>query len=245
MLAGRLGRIALALVLVTALQSAVATEAPGLDRSPPEGMDSLPVGWYAELRLTGGRIIIHLHPEQAPQSVAHFTALAEGRLEWIDPFTGEPEHAPYYDGIEIHKVQAGQRFELGDRTGTGRGAAPFYVPEEGKAPASFDQPWRVGMTRASLGRISGSSFFVTAAPQPFLRERHPCFGTVIAGRDLVRAISGVRANSAGKPLDPIVVEHVRIFRVGEPSALPEPKSHQPQPRRLQVNPDLLERDREQ
>ena len=243
MFVARLGRVAAVVVLGAALQSAAATDAPTLDRSPPEGMEALPVGWYAEIRLSQGRIIIQLHPEQAPQSVAHFTALAEGRLEWIDPFTGEPRSAPYYDGLEVHKVQASQRFELGDRTGTGRGAAPFYVPEEGKAPASFDQPWRVGMTRASLGRISGSQFFVTAAPQPFLRERHPCFGTVVAGRDLVRTITEVPASSAGKPLQPIVVEHVRVFLVGEVPDLPDPKSHDPKPRRLQVNPNLLEDDR--
>ena len=243
MLLARLGRVAAVVVLGAALQSAVANEVPTPDRAPPEGMDALPVGWYAEVRLGPGRIIIHLHPEQAPQSVAHFTALAEGRLEWIDPFTGEPRSTPYYDGLEVHKVRAGQRFELGDPTGTGRGAAPFYVPEEGKAPASFDQPWRVGMTRASLGRISGSQFFVTAAPQPFLRERHPCFGTVVAGRDVVRTITEVRANSAGKPLQPIVVESVRVFRVGDVPDLPDPKSHDPKPRRLQVNPDLHEYDR--
>ena len=243
MLVARLGRIAAVLVLASALHSATAIAAPVPDRSPPEGMNGLPVGWYAELRLARGEVVIQLLPEQAPQSVAHFAALAEGRLEWIDPFTGEPKSEPYYDGLEIHKVQAGQRFEFGDRTGTGRGAAPFYVPDEGKAPATFDQPWRVGMTKASLGRISGALFFVTAAPQPFLRERHPCFGTVVSGRDLVRAITAVRANSAGKPLEPIVVEQVRIFQVGDPPPLPEPKSYDPKPKRLEVNPDLLEGDR--
>ena len=37
-------------------------------------------GWYARLETDRGMILIRLLPDQAPQSVAHFAALAEGKL---------------------------------------------------------------------------------------------------------------------------------------------------------------------
>jgi len=181
--------------------------------------------------------------EQAPQSLAHFTALAEGRLEWLDPFTGVARNDPYYDGIEIHKVRASQRFAFGDRTGTGRGAAPYYVPPETGGPVDFRYPWRVGLTSESLGRVSGSMLVVTASSQPFLDGRHPCLGLVVSGRDVVQSITTVKANGAGKPIEPVRIEKIRIFRVGAPDPLPEPTRYQPKPRRFEMNPALRDDDR--
>jgi hypothetical protein len=42
----------------------------------------VPQGWYARLDTDKGPIVAKLLPDQAPQSVAHFAALAQGRLEW-------------------------------------------------------------------------------------------------------------------------------------------------------------------
>jgi len=206
--------------------------APRADREP---------GWYARLETSSGTVVIRLLPEQAPQSVAHFAALAEGRLEWTDPMTGKARRDPYYDGLLIHKVSAAQRFEAGDPTSTGRGSAPVYVPEEGFGPVDFSIRGRVGMTRASLGRISGSLFFVTAAPQPWLSGRHPCFGTVVQGLDVVDAISTARADGNGKPIEPIVLKTIKVYSVGEVEPLPEPVAFTPQPRRFQLREGLESR----
>lgn len=207
------------------------------DRSIPSGYEELDPGWYALIDTSFGNIVAKLLPEQAPQSVAHFAALAEGRLEWIDPFTGEMADAPYYDGVEVHRIVAGQRFEVGDRTATGRGAAPVYVPQELGA-VDFSKPYRLGMTRAPLGRISGSLFFVTADAQPFLSRRHPCFGVVVDGDSVIRNITRLRANSSGKPLERVLLERVRIFGVGDPEPLPEPSAYVPPVQ--QFRPRMLE-----
>jgi peptidyl-prolyl cis-trans isomerase A (cyclophilin A) len=199
----------------------------------PEGLE-LSEGWYTRIDTSMGVIVARLLPEQAPQATAYFAALAEGRLEWNDPYTGEPSTARYYDGVAVHKVMAGQRFEAGDHTGTGMGAAPFWIPHEGIGPATFHAPWRLGMTGASLDRVSGSMFFITAASQPWLTGRHPCFGTVVHGKEEVRQITAVKAYSNGKPIDPVVLEKVRIFKVGDPEPLPEPEPYTPRPTRMQM-----------
>ncbi len=170
---------------------------------------------------------MRLLPEQAPQSVAHFAALAEGRLSWIDPYTGYETSGHYYDGVVIHKAVAGQRFEAGDRTGTGRSAPPYFVPPEGFTPVNFDGPWRMGMTRFAGGRLSAVVFFVTAGSEPWLNGKHPCFGEVVGGKEIVMEITAVKTMSDDTPREPIVIEKVRVHAVGDPPALPEPVRYTP------------------
>jgi cyclophilin family peptidyl-prolyl cis-trans isomerase len=229
----RTSALCAALVLVPALpvSDPAGTEEAGTTEIP-EGLE-LDEGWYARFDTTMGPFLVRLLPEQAPQAVAHFAALAEGRLAWNDPFTGEEMKTPYYDGIAVHKVVAGQRFEAGDRTGTGMGAFPVWIPLEGPGRYNFRSPWRIGMTRASRGRISGSLFFVTAASQPFLDGRHPCFGTVVHGKESILRMTAVKAYSNGKPIEDVVLERVRILRVGEPDPLPEPEPYKPKRRSIQ------------
>jgi peptidyl-prolyl cis-trans isomerase A (cyclophilin A) len=213
-----------------AAPAAPAVVAPA-EEGLPAGLELQP-GWYARIDTTKGTIVARLLPEQAPQTVAHFAALAEGRLAWNDPFTGEQKTGNYYDSVEVHLVEAGQRFEAGDRTGTGRGAPPFYVPPELKGPIGFDRPGRLGMTRQSLGRISGVQFFVTNVGTPWLRGMHPCFGEVVAGMDVVHAITSVKTGPYSKPIEPITIQKLRIHKVGDVPPLAEPVRYRPNPKAL-------------
>jgi peptidyl-prolyl cis-trans isomerase A (cyclophilin A) len=209
-----------------------------VDRAEPSraAVDArdLPEGWYARVATSEGEFVIRLHPEQAPQSVAHFAALAEGSLPWTDSVTGEQKQGHYYDGQTVFYASAGQRFETGCPYGTGHGSPRLFVPlEEVGQPIDFSRPWRVGMTRAPLGRISAAQFFVTAGSQPLLTPRHPCFGTVVAGKESVFRITSVATYSNGRPIEPVVLEQVRVFSVGSPEPLPEPVPYQPPSRSLQ------------
>jgi peptidyl-prolyl cis-trans isomerase A (cyclophilin A) len=185
-----------------------------------------PQGWYAVVDTTLGSFTIRLLPEQAPQTVAHFAGFAEGRIEYVDILTGNKKKAPFYDGLAIHKVTPMQRFEAGDPTGTGHGMPLFYVPRE-PGPEDFTHPFRVGMTNASLGRISAELFFVSMVAEPYLNASYNCFGVVVEGRDVVEAICGVRTNAASVPITPVVIRHVAIVKSGNPPPLPEPVHYRP------------------
>jgi cyclophilin family peptidyl-prolyl cis-trans isomerase len=211
----------IAVVLAAALASAVA--APPSDL--PQG---LPEGWYARIETTMGTMVARLHPDNAPQSTAHFAALAEGRLPWSDLATGEERRGRYYDGIPIHKAVAGQRFEAGDASGSGRGAPLIYVPSE-QGPLGFERPYRLGMTRGSMNKISGVMFFVTVGNMAFLTGQHPCFGELVEGMDVAWNIATVKTNSVGRPLHPVLIRSVRILAVGTPPPLPEPVRYIPPP----------------
>ncbi len=185
-----------------------------------------PQGWYAVVDTTMGSFTFKLLLEQAPQTVAHFTAYAQGRMEFVDPYTGNKKKVPYYDGIAVHKTVFAQRFEAGDPTGTGHGMPPVWVPYE-PGPVNFNNPYRVGMTGATMRRISGVVFFVSIVSEPYLNTKHNCFGEIVEGRDVVEKICGVRTNDRGVPLEPVVINKVTIVKSGNPPPLPEPVHYDP------------------
>lgn len=227
-----------AFVLGVVFAAAMLTRSFAADGDPPDARfvppTDLPEGWYARLETTEGRILARLLPEQAPQAVAHFYGLAEGTLEWSDPVTGEPRKAHFYDGIQVDRAVAGQRFEAGGLDGVPDRVPPrlYLSPDDGHGPVDFASGGRLGMTRAIGDRISAVKFFVTAAPQPVLNRQYPCFGIVVQGRDVVFDISQVRTHSNGRPITPVVIREIRVFKVGEPAALPEPEPYRPSPKRF-------------
>jgi peptidyl-prolyl cis-trans isomerase A (cyclophilin A) len=180
-----------------------------------------------------GQIIALLHPEHAPQAVAHFAALADGRLEWHDPVTGQAKKAPYYDGIEVHFAMAGRLFEAGYRPGADS-APELWVPLEGAAGKPFGRGGRLGMAAKRPG-ISGVVFFITASPDRKLDRTYPCFGTVVSELETVYRITEVKTRKGGRPIEPVTIEKIRIFAVGNPAPLPEPVPFFPVRRRLQDN----------
>jgi len=196
--------------------------------SPADLPEGLPQGWYARIETTMGTMVAHLLPDNAPQAAAHFAALAEGRFPWQDLVTGEQKQGRYYDGIPIHKAVAGERFEAGDASGTGRGAPLIYSPFE-RGPVGFERPYRLGMTRGSLNRTSGVLFFVTVENMSFLNGSHSCFGELVSGQEVAWNIATVKTNSMGKPLEPVILRSVRILAVGSPPPLPEAVPYMPPP----------------
>ena len=185
-----------------------------------------PEGWYAEVETSLGSFTFRLLPEQAPQTVAHFVAFATGKMDFIDPFTGAKKKEPFYDGVAIHKTTFAQRFEAGDRTGTGHGMPIVWVPAEPGA-VNFSRPYRVGMTSATMRRISGVLFFVSIVAEPYLNATHNCFGEITEGRDVVERICNVKTDQRGKPLESVIIRHVAIVKSGNPPPIAEPVPYTP------------------
>lgn len=212
-------------VLVLAAAAAHARLAPVV--SPHEASAARAPGWYATVDTTLGAFTIRLLPEQAPQSVAHFVGFAQGTIEYTDPFTGNKVKTPLYDGLAIHRVTPAQRFEAGDPTGTGRGAPPWWVPRE-TGPVDFNRPYRVGTTGAGGRRLSGSLFFVSAVAEPYLTGRHNAFGEVVEGRDVVDKICAVPVDENKVPKEPVRINKVTVFKVGDVPPIAAPVRYRPE-----------------
>ncbi len=54
-----------------------------------------------------GDITVNLFPDHAPKTVANFTGLAEGTIEWTDPKVRAKSTAPLYDNTIFHRIIPG------------------------------------------------------------------------------------------------------------------------------------------
>jgi len=121
----------------------------------------------------------------------------------------------FYDGTIFHRVIAGFMIQGGDPTGTGMGGPGYKIKDEFVEGHSN---LRGTISMANSGPNSGGSqFFINVVDnvyldfdkQPF-SSKHPVFGEVISGMDIVDKISNIRTNSQAKPLEEVKILKARI-----------------------------------
>jgi peptidylprolyl isomerase len=111
----------------------------------------------------------------------------------------------YYDGVIFHRVIDGFMIQGGDPTGTGRGGPGYSIKDEF---TSHNRNNRGTISMANAGpNTGGSQFFINLADNNFLDSKHPVFGTVTGGMDVVDAIGKVRTGAGDRP-----VQNVTIIR---------------------------------
>ncbi|MBL0916942.1 MAG: peptidylprolyl isomerase [Sphingopyxis sp.] len=121
---------------------------------------------------TGGRVVIQLYPNVAPNHVERLKALTR---------------SGFYDGIKFHRVIDGFMAQTGDPTATGAGGS--QLPD---IKAEFnDLPHLRGtlsMARAESPDSANSQFFIMFQPRFALDHRYTAFGRVVSGMQYVDAI---------------------------------------------------------
>ena len=144
-----------------------------------------------KLETTKGDIVIELYKEM-PITTGNFEKLVkEG----------------FYDGIIFHRVIDGFMIQGGDPTGTGTGG-PGYKIEDEFTGGELDQNNRGTISMANAGpNTGGSQFFINLVNNNFLDGKHPVFGKVIEGMDIVDSIAKVEVGSGDRP-----VEEVKIIK---------------------------------
>ena len=169
----------------------------------------------ATLHTSLGDIAVQLYPEYAPQTVANFIELAQGKREWRDPRTGEITKAPLYDGVIFHRVISGFMIQGGDPLGTGTGGPGYNFDDEISAEVNFDEPYVLAMANAGkhMGHgTNGSQFFITVAPTTWLHGMHTIFGRVedAESKVVVDAIAGVATDMRDRPLEDVVISSISV-----------------------------------
>jgi peptidyl-prolyl cis-trans isomerase A (cyclophilin A) len=175
-----------------------------------------------------GRITCQFYQRQAPQAVANFIALAEGKKDWVDPVTNKKQHnKPLYDGTTFHRVIPGFMIQGGDPAGTGMGSPGYQFDDEFDPNLNFDQPGRLAMANSGPN-TNGSQFFITEQAYDSLDQHYTLFGQCDdASVQVVKAIAAVPRDSDDKPLTPVVLKKVTI--AGEGEALPPNPNPAPPP----------------
>jgi peptidyl-prolyl cis-trans isomerase A (cyclophilin A) len=179
-------------------------------------------GLYATITTSMGTIVAKLFEEESPKTVKNFADLAMGRKEWTDPKTRARTKRPLFNGLIFHRVIPGFMIQTGDPEGTGMGGTD-KIPAEFHPSLTFDRPGRLGMANAGGDPSTGSSqFFITEVPTPHLNGKHPIFGQVVEGQDVVDKIAHAATNAENRPNTPIRMTRVTVARVGAAPASAKP-----------------------
>lgn len=145
-----------------------------------------------QLETNMGTIIIALDPDM-PVTAGNFRSLVE---------------KGYYDGVIFHRVMDGFMIQGGDPTGTGRGGPGYTIPDEFLSTNRND---RGTISMANSGaNTGGSQFFINLVNNNNLDRKHPVFGKVVEGMEVVDAISKVETTGKAGNYRPL--ENVTIIR---------------------------------
>ena len=142
-----------------------------------------------------GDITLDLFGGKTPRTVNNFLTLAE---------------KGFYNGLIFHRVIPDFMIQGGCPEGTGRGGPGYMFEDEFDPTLRHSKPGILSMANAGPN-TNGSQFFITVAPTPFLDGKHSVFGEVVEGMDVVYAISKVDRDESDRPLEPVVINHVRIL----------------------------------
>ncbi len=109
----------------------------------------------------------------------------------------------YYNGVIFHRVIDGFMIQGGDPTGTGRGG-PGYVIKDEFPPGNRNDRGTISMANAGPD-TGGSQFFINLVNNNFLDGRHPAFGKVIEGMDIVDKIGKTKTGPGDRPVTDVVI----------------------------------------
>lgn len=143
-----------------------------------------------KLETNQGDIVIQLYEKDMPVTVGNFKKLVE---------------QGFYDEVIFHRVIDGFMVQGGDPTGTGMGG-PGYTIKDEFTKTDLDKNNRGTISMANAGpNTGGSQFFINLVDNNFLDGRHPVFGKVVEGIDVVDKIAKVQKNSQDKPLQDVII----------------------------------------
>jgi cyclophilin family peptidyl-prolyl cis-trans isomerase len=157
--------------------------------------------YTAVLRTNCGTIRMRLDVRRAPKTTSSFAGLAR---------------SGFYDGLTFHRIAkpGGNDFVIqgGDPLGTGNGGPGYSVHEPPPKSTRYVRGVvAMAKTPDDAPGTSGSQFFIVTAADSRLPADYALVGRVIGGEAVVRRIAALATDPVTEmPLDPVVIERVRI-----------------------------------
>ena len=131
----------------------------------------------------------------------------------------------FYDGLHFHRVIGDFMIQFGcpyskdptDRR-CGMGGPPSgNIPDEHPADAKFsNEPMTLSMANTGQPNSGGSQFFINTAHNTYLDwftpgpSKHPVFGRVVEGEDVVRKIEKTPTDASDRPKQPVKVLKIAV-----------------------------------
>jgi cyclophilin family peptidyl-prolyl cis-trans isomerase len=189
-------------------------------------MSALQMSTFATFKTTKGDFKAELFMDKLPITSSNFADLAK---------TGFYDGLSFHRVINNFMCQFGcphSKDPMSGRAGTG-GPAPgsaFTLPDGtsvtrsggGNIPDEMlaeisNEPGTISMANTGQPNSGGSQIFINTVHNDFLDyfnpstpSKHPVFGKVVEGMDVVKAIEGTPTGPGDKPKEPVVVSTIEI-----------------------------------
>ena len=155
--------------------------------------ESNEAGYRVLLATSMGDITIQLYSDM-PITAGNFKKLVE---------------KGFYDGVIFHRIIDGFTIHGGDPTGTGRGG-PGYAIKDEFTTNSKNARGTISMANAGPN-TGGSQFFINLVDNNFLDGKHPAFGKVIEGMDVVDKIGKVKTGAMDRPAKEVKILSAKVI----------------------------------
>lgn len=180
----------------------IETPAPGVDPSTVDEMIVTAGGnnQIVIFKTSMGDITVELFLENMPITAGNFLKLAQDN---------------FYDGITFHRVipnfmiQGGDPLSRDDNPDNdGTGGPGYFIDDEFYLDFTNE---RGTLAMANSGpNTGGSQFFINIVNNDFLDSKHPVFGRVVEGMDIIDAIVAVERDARDRPLSNVVIEDIVV-----------------------------------
>ena len=148
----------------------------------------------ALLETNMGNIEIELFEKEMPVTTGNFRKLVE---------------KGFYNGVIFHRIIKNFMIQGGDPTGTGMGGPGYSIKDEFSKSNRND---RGTISMANAGpNTGGSQFFINLVNNNYLDRKHPVFGKVVKGMDVVDKIGSTKTDAGDKPLNKVVINKATII----------------------------------
>lgn len=165
----------------------------------------------AQFDTTLGSFKVEIFEDKMPITAGNFLGLAR---------------SGFYDGLHFHRVIRGFMCQFGcphsrdaksPRAGTGgppHGTIQDEHPENAKMS---NEPGTLSMANTGAPNSGGSQFFLNTVHNSYLdwftpgQSKHPVFGRVSEGMDVVSAIENTPTDGRDRPMTPVQVSKVTVI----------------------------------
>jgi cyclophilin family peptidyl-prolyl cis-trans isomerase len=164
----------------------------------------------ALLETSLGNIKVELYTDKMPITAGNFVKLAK---------------SGFYDGLHFHRVIDGFMLQFGcphsrdpqsRRAGTGDGP-DGTIPDEHPPNAKLsNEPGTLSMANTGAPNSGSCQFFINTVHNAYLdwftpgQSKHPVFGRVIDGMNVVSKIEKTKTDADDRPITPVRMNRVTV-----------------------------------
>lgn len=165
----------------------------------------------AVLETSLGDVTVELFNDQMPITAGNFAKLAK---------------SGFYDGLHFHRVIDGFMIQFGcphsrspesPRAGTGDGPDGPIEDEQPPDAKISNEPGTLSMANTGRPNSGSCQFFINTVHNAYLDwfspgpSKHPVFGRVIDGMDVVRKIEKTPTGPGDRPLTPVRMNRITVM----------------------------------